>query len=93
MGTRENFRKKGSKIWESSRYAGVGLEFGICVVACHYIGSKVDDYWGTGNVGSLVGIIVGFCAGLLSLVKIAQRESKHKSPQPEECQEKEITEE
>jgi F0F1-type ATP synthase assembly protein I len=76
MGTREKFRNKGKQIWDGSQYVGVGLEFGIAIFFCHYVGQKIDTHWGTSPWGSMIGVIIGFCAGLLSLVRIANKESK-----------------
>ena len=84
MDTREKYRQKGRKVWEGSRYIGVGIEFGICVVVCHYIGGKIDDHWGTGPWGGLVGIILGFGGGLMSLIRIAAKESKKTTPYKQE---------
>ena len=71
MGTREKYRKKGKQIWDGSQYVAVGLEFGIAIFLCHYVGKEIDTQWQTGPWGGMIGVIIGFCAGLLSLVRIA----------------------
>ena len=45
MDQRERIRKKTGAIWKDAKYASVGLEFGISIAACYYIGDWAQERW------------------------------------------------
>ena len=77
VSTRERYKKRGNALWVGAQYASIGIEFGLYVVLCVMIGRWAEGRWGGAPWGTLGGVIVGFCAALRSLVKIAMREEAH----------------
>ena len=74
VNTRERFKKRGNALWVGAQYASIGIEFGLYVVLCVMIGRWAEGRWGGAPWGTLSGVILGFCAALRSLVRIAMRE-------------------
>ena len=61
------------------KFAGVGFEFAAAVGVCGYLGYWADRYWRIEPWGLLMGLGLGFVAGLYQLVRTAQsidRESR-----------------
>ena len=79
MDRRERIRRKTAGIWSEAKYAGVGIEFGISIAVCYFIGDWAQDRWDFAPWGGLVGVLVGFASGLRSLMKIAIAESRRPS--------------
>ena len=80
MDRRERIRTKTASIWREAKYAGVGIEFGISIAACYWIGDWAQDRWGFAPWGALGGVLIGFASGLRRLIKIAEVESRRPSP-------------
>ena len=76
---RARIRKKTEVIWESAKYASVGLEFGVSITLCYFAGRWLQNQYDFAPWGVLGGIILGFTAGLRRLIIIAQIESKSSS--------------
>ena len=79
MDQRERIRTKTASVWREAKYAGVGIEFGISIAACYFLGKWAQDRWDFAPWGSLIGVLVGFASGLRSLMKIAIAESQRPS--------------
>ena len=79
MDQRERVRTTTAAIWREAKYAGVGIEFGISIAACYFVGKWAQDHWDFAPWGSLIGVLVGFASGLRSLMKIAIAESQRPS--------------
>ena len=79
MGRREHIRKKTAGVWKDAKYASVGLEFGISIAACYFIGDWAQDRWGFAPWGVFGGVLLGFASGLRRLMKIAEVESRSSS--------------
>jgi hypothetical protein len=78
MDRKERIRTKTASIWQDAKYAGVGIEFGISVAACYFVGDWAQDRWNFAPWGALAGVLLGFASGLRRLIKIAEVESKRK---------------
>jgi len=50
------------------RITAIGLEFSLPIL----VGHLIDDRWETRPVATLVGAALGFAAGMLHLVRLAQ---------------------
>lgn len=48
---------------------GMGIYFVVFVGICGFIGYLVDDCYNLGNIGKLIGFIVGFPAAIYSLYR------------------------
>ena len=79
MDQRERIRKKTGAIWKDAKYASVGLEFGISIAACYYIGDWAQERWDFAPWGVFGGVLLGFASGLRRLIKIAEAESRSSS--------------
>jgi hypothetical protein len=77
--TRERYREKGKGLWESTRYASVGIELCLSIVICYHLGRWAEARWDFAPYGGLGGVILGFASGMRSLIKIAIRESQRPS--------------
>ena len=76
MDRRERIRNKTAGLWKDAKYAGVGIEFGISIAACYFIGDWAQDRWNFAPYGVFAGVLLGFASGLRRLIKIAEAESK-----------------
>jgi hypothetical protein len=76
MDRRERIRNKTSGLWKDAKYAGVGIEFGISIAACYFVGDWAQDRWNFAPYGVFAGVLLGFASGLRRLIKIAEAESK-----------------
>lgn len=73
---RERIRLKTAEKWNEMKYAAVGLEFGLSVLLCYFAGEWAQERWGFEPWGELIGITLGFIAGLRRLIQIAEREAR-----------------
>jgi len=67
---------EGRRAYVGLRMSAVGMELGLSVVVGYGLGWFVDSRAGTGPWGGIVGIALGFTAGIRSIlrtVKIAER--------------------
>ena len=76
MDRREKIRSKTASVWQDAKYAGVGIEFGISIAVCYFIGDWAQDRWDFAPWGVFAGVMLGFASGLRRLIKIAAVESK-----------------
>jgi len=68
----------------AGRHAGLGLQFALTLVAFAGIGHLIDGKLGTSPWLLVVGVMIGFCGGLLSLVrKIPMSTQGRASTRPE----------
>ena len=72
---RERIRERTSAIWNDTKYASVGLEFGVSIALCCWVGRWAQERWDFAPWGVFFGVILGFTAGLRRLIKIAEAES------------------
>ena len=77
--TRERYREKGKGLWESTRYASVGIELCLSIIICYHLGRWAEARWDFAPYGGLGGVVLGFASGMRSLIKIAIRESQRPS--------------
>ena len=80
---RERIRQRTAAVWNDTKYASVGLEFGISIALCCWVGRWAQERWDFAPWGILLGVTLGFASGLRRLVKIAAAES-HQFPLPPE---------
>ena len=73
---RERIRQRTSAIWNDTKYASVGLEFGVSIALCCWAGRWAQERWDFAPWGVFIGVILGFTAGLRRLIKIAEAESE-----------------
>ncbi len=53
--------------------ASVGLEMGLSVAICYWLGSLVDGRWETAPYGALVGVLIGIGAAFKALWRVHQK--------------------
>jgi F0F1-type ATP synthase assembly protein I len=54
---------------DNARYAGVGFQFGAAIIAFALLGWWLDKKLGTGPWLLILGVILGFAGGMISLLK------------------------
>ncbi len=59
----------------ASRITALGFEFALPA----FLGDYLDRRWGSGPVGLLAGMALGFAAGMVHLLRIARDASKKSS--------------
>ena len=74
--TRARVRERTRKVWEGSRYASVGIEFGLSVVIGYLAGRWLEGRFDCPPWGTVGGILLGFAAALRSLLRLAAREER-----------------
>jgi len=74
--TRARVRERTRRVWEGSRYASVGIEFGLSVIIGYLIGRWVEQRYGWSPWGTLGGIVLGFSAALRSLFRLALEDER-----------------
>jgi F0F1-type ATP synthase assembly protein I len=65
--------RKGRKIYQGARMSAVGLEMGVSVLLGYGAGWWVDTKLDSAPWGGIVGITLGFAAGVRSLWRLAQQ--------------------
>jgi F0F1-type ATP synthase assembly protein I len=73
---RNKMRERSKTVWEGAKYTGIGLEFGLGIALCYWLGTWFDQSYQTTPYGSMLGVILGFASGLRSLVKIAKAQEQ-----------------
>ncbi len=71
--SRRDIEDRTRSVWGAARYASVGLEFGISVVIGYFGGHWLEDKFGFAPWGGIGGIVIGFVAGLRTLLRAARR--------------------
>ncbi len=61
--------------WQSAQFASLGLELGISVGLGYLGGAWLEGRFGGAPWGSTLGVILGFVAGLRSLIRAAKKVS------------------
>ena len=57
-------------MWKAfSILSGVGIYLAVVVLICLYLGGLVDDFFGLGGKGRIVGIILGFPIAFYSIYR------------------------
>ena len=79
---RERIRARTTALWNDTKYASVGLEFGVSIALCCWVGRWAQERWDFAPWGVFIGVILGFTAGLRRLIKIADIESQSYKPPP-----------
>ncbi len=51
----------------------IGLDIAICTILGAWVGRKVDMYFGTAPWWMIVGLLLGMCLGMLTLIPIIRR--------------------
>jgi F0F1-type ATP synthase assembly protein I len=54
---------------DNARYAGVGFQFGAAIILFALLGWWLDGKLGTGPWLLILGVVLGFTGGLISLLK------------------------
>ena len=82
--TRARVRERTRAVWEGSRYASVGIEFGLSVIIGYLIGRWLEQRYGFSPWGTLGGIVLGFAAALRSLLRLAMQEERRNRAQEDD---------
>ena len=69
---RGELEKRSRSVWQGAKYASVGIEFGVAVAVGYFAGDWIDGKMGWTPWGSIVGLMVGFGAGISTLVRVAR---------------------
>ena len=90
----ERLDQKVNRAYKGARYASVGIEFGVSVVIGYLAGSWLEGKFDFAPWGTISGVIIGFAAGLkslievsLSIVKEGEREAAERSAAARESDE------
>ncbi len=87
---RSKMRERSKNIWDGAKYTGIGLEFGLGIALCYWLGTVFDEKYQTTPYGSMFGVILGFASGLRSLMKIAKiQEAQQELEQNQDQQDQE----
>lgn len=82
--TRTRVRERTRKVWEGSRYASIGIEFGLSVIIGYLAGRWLEQRYDWSPWGTTFGTLFGFAAALRSLMRLAAKEERrtqhHKTP-------------
>jgi len=65
---------------EYSRYGSVGLQFGVVLALFALAGHWLDERLGSSPIFLVLGVLVGFGGGLISLIRKIPVSSKGRSP-------------
>ena len=82
--TRVRVRARTRKVWEGSRYASVGIEFGLSVVIGYLAGRWLEGRLDCPPWGTVGGVLFGFAAALRSLLRLAAREERRAKAEREQ---------
>ena len=63
------FQSEKSGMGEGLKYAS---EFSAAIIAGAFLGYLVDKFAGSGPWGLLIGLLLGFCAGVMNVVRAAK---------------------
>jgi hypothetical protein len=66
----------GGAIGGASHLAGIGIQFAVAILLGLYGGQWLDRRWGTKPVFLLIGVMLGFAAGFVTLYRAAKRSAK-----------------
>ncbi|MFN3200079.1 MAG: AtpZ/AtpI family protein [Bradymonadia bacterium] len=67
----ERLDRKVNRAYKGARYASVGIEFGVSVVIGYLAGSWLEGKFDFAPWGTIIGVIIGFAAGLKSLIQVS----------------------
>lgn len=69
---KEGLDRKVNRAYKGARYASVGIEFGVSVVIGYALGAWLEQKFDFAPWGTIGGVLVGFAAGVKSLLHTSQ---------------------
>ena len=76
MNRRKRLEEKTRGLYKGARHASVGIELAVAVAIGYFGGRWLGDYLGVEPWGGVVGLILGFGAGLRGLLRAAREASR-----------------